>query len=407
MLFREEALRYALERGKGRVVVWHHPAAPWVANGLLLAVAAALLAVAFTPYRHTVVVRGFLEPVDGVRRVFAPAALEVGRVFVTEGQWVERGAPLISLVDERWLPSGRSERQERVQNLERELLQFDRMVHAEALRELSTRQSLRNEGLGLAQEANSLGRANKYEAHRQRLLDEEVTKLRALERRGLLASSDALTQQLAALDGAQRSEVGYARHLALQTALQRNVHSQRAALANWQLRRAELARQRLALARQLQEATAQQDRTVRAAVAGRVAFLNVFQGDRADPGSPMLSIAPAGAVRAVLLLDAITAPKVAPGQQVQLRFAGRSYQKHGFGQARVLNVSATPLLGHELVRLTANRGALYRAVAEVLQLPRGLSADRAGVEFEADVIVEERQVWAWLAGPLIEAMARL
>jgi membrane fusion protein len=167
----------------------------------------------------------------------------------------------------------------------------------------------------------------------------------------------------------------------------------------------------------LEEASAENEakRTVviRAPEDGVVTAVLAGKGHSVSPGSALASLLPADArLQAQLFAPSSAVGFVRPQQQVQLRYQAFPYQKFGHHAGQVLQVSRTPLQATELAGLPlpeAMKGAasaeplyritvtLDRQAVQAYGQPQPLAA---GMQLEADVLIETRRLIEWVLDPL-------
>jgi membrane fusion protein len=139
---------------------------------------------------------------------------------------------------------------------------------------------------------------------------------------------------------------------------------------------------------------------------------------QAEPGQPVTAGARLATVlpRDAVMLAHLYAPSSAigfvhPQQQVQLRYQAFPYQKFGHQRGTVVQVSRTPLSSAELAQLSLPAGAgsqgepLYRiTVALDRQSVQAFGKEQAltaGMQLDADVLLEKRRLIEWIFEPLL------
>ena len=110
---------------------------------------------------------------------------------------------------------------------------------------------------------------------------------------------------------------------------------------------------------------------------------------------------------------------VRANQQVQLRYQAFPYQKFGHHAGQVLQVSRTPLQAAELAGLPlpeAMKGAasaepLYRITVDLdqqaVQAYGQAQPLAAGMQLEADVLLDRRRLIEWVFEPLLSVTGRI
>lgn len=406
-LFRKEVLQRRSERLWGELLLAQPLGIQLMIYGLALLVAGVLLFLALNSYTRKVSVQGQLVPGRGLISVVAPQRGLLQEVLVAPGERVAQGQPLFRL-------------------------QLDHTLGAEGALTTSIDSSLREQQarlrtqLRLQEQALQLlasdgaARAALLHDSRQRLQamlqrEQELERIRrqALERagflhqRGQLAAADLEAVLVQSLQQEQARQDIELQLLQQETRLRELDSQQHAAQvqAQQQLQRLEAELQELEQ-RRLRLA-AEQDTVQRAPVDGRVSAVHLRAGMQVAPDQPVLTLLPGDAVlQAELLLPGSAIGFVAAGQEVSLRLDAFPYQK--FGQQRAwleeLMRSPEPLPPGEQVV------PVYRAIARLerqsVQAFGSAQPLVAGMQFTADVTLDERSLLEWLLEPLFSIGGR-
>ncbi len=406
-LFREEALDYQAASSSqfGETTGLVPP--EWSALTWLMAlfIAALLIFISTVSFARKETVRGKLRFHAAEAKLVATEPGVIGEVFVTEGQMVAEGAPVLSIRTQRFMSDGSVLSEALTETLQRE-----RESLADQLSALEESTRLSSEAAGLTRD-DAIRRIRGLIAQRELIAERlEVSERRreeiiGLREKGLVAEPVynereeavvALRQSLIQIDG----QIGDAR-------------SQRAQ-AETELRQfnASFDRERAILEQRLAQTDAQLGQTVaaaeqvlRATQAGRVAALKARAGEQAEPGSPLAMILPADAeLIAEVYLPSRAAGFVDEGQTVKLMYDAFPYQKFGLARGEITAVSAVALRPDEIGVSTQSQELLYKVEVrlggqDVTAFGKRLPL-QAGMELSADIILEERRVIDWLLEPL-------
>ncbi|MFT3720819.1 HlyD family secretion protein [Pseudorhodoferax sp.] len=411
-MFRPEALRHQQDRLAGEVLL-----APLPGQRLLVAcaAAAALVLVGFGlwgQYTRKEHVSGYLAPTAGLVKVFTPQAGQVARLQVAEGRAVRRGEVLLVVSSERASDDRRDtqaavrrEMAQRRDSLRREL---SKQAEIDALGTAALAQRVR----GLEQQQGEA--RDQVALHMRRIASAE----RGVRRDAMLVSEKFLSE--AALQGRQEALIELQAELASlrrsATALAGDLAAARSELAASSLRRANNAaaieRQISELDQQLTEADVRRSVAVTAPVDGTVTTLLVDAGQQAEPGTPLLSILPAGAeLQAQLLVPTRAVGFVRPGQAVALRYQAFPYQRFGHHLGEVLQVGRSVIQPGEASLPLPVTEPVYRVTvrlpAQQVQAYGEGVALRAGMVFDADVWIDRRRILEWLFDPLYSVAGRV
>lgn len=403
-LFRAEVLLRRQGGDMGEVLQWEAP------NGrAFLLLFLGLLCVltgfaALAPVSRGEMVRGVLSLDAGLSKLHVPVSGTVQQVLVQEGQLVDAGQALLSMVPATYEATGPYAHDFAAQALQQQhaalrsqqsLLQSRQRVDADALEQ--RRQALQ-QALALQQEQHALL------AQRLGLAEQALERSAALLARRLLAPAihaQALEAQVIARQSLLEQGLELNR---LQDALfSLEQQGQQAAMEQ----AAEALQLDIALSQlqvQQRELSQQALVTLRAPVAGRVGTLLVATGMPVDPGRPVLSLLPdSGQLIAQLFVPSRAAGQLRDGQQVQLLYDAFPQSIHGSFPARIASVSAATVDPREylvpfdipepvflvLARLDADETAT--------QLPGTL---RAGMQFSAHVQTGRESLLSRVTAPL-------
>lgn len=413
-LFRAEARESQASSWLGTIVLIRPVSA------VLLTTAAGLIAFAIIAFllwgesNNKARVTGFLTPSAGLAKAHAPQAGVVEARYVSEGDRVAKGTPLLVIADPR-SADGRADLGAQVASSLKERLRslgvqrdLAGAAHDAEYKTLATRRAK------LTSEANRLG--DEIEAMRARVALSEKEEGRAadLEERGFVAPSftdrkrdDSLDQRIR-LSSLERARMAAHREAAATDA------EIAAARARYQSQLASLDGQKAALGQERIERAATYRAVVAAHQAGIVASVMVDRGQSVGQGTPLLTILPDDSkLEAHLFAPSRSVGFVRSGQHVLLRYPAFPSQKFGSHKAHVVAVSRSALPPGELGYAPADgsRETLYRirATLDSQQVvaygkPEPL---QAGMLVEADILLDRRRLIEWIFDPLLSLAGRV
>jgi membrane fusion protein len=185
----------------------------------------------------------------------------------------------------------------------------------------------------------------------------------------------------------------------------------------------EIERDLSLLAQQAAESEAKSRIVVRAPQDGIVTALIAEPGQSVNPSAALASLVPANArLQAQLYAPSSAVGFLRPEQAVLLRYQAYPYQKFGHHAGHVLQVSRTPLLQSELAGLPlpgtvsgaalgSNGEPLYRITvaldAQSVQAYGQAQPLAAGMQLDADVLLERRRLIEWIFEPLLSVAGRV
>lgn len=407
-LFRQEAVEFQRQRQGGEVVLLQ----PLPVSVLFWAIAAAVaLIVAFlllAQYARKETVAGYLSPVAGVVKVFAARGGTIKAVHVEEGQRVEEGQPLLTVVVDQTTAGGANVDAAVLDALTRQKALLAEQIATQERRTASERERLEARIAGFEAEISHLEAQIAVQRERVRLSAGLAATAEGLRSRGLMPEPEyksrleadleqrqnlgALNQQLAARRS-QLTEARYALEL-LPAVMAEKI----------QLLRTE----RLEAEQRIAEIDGRRAYVVRAPAAGRIATLQAGVGRAADPRQPQLSILPNGSIlQAELFVPTRAVGFVRPGQEVRILYDAFPYQRFGTHRGRVVKVAQTILTSADISAPVALREPAYRVIVALDRQDVTASGERrplqADMLLRADIVLDRRPVMGWLLDPLLSA----
>jgi membrane fusion protein len=411
-IFRREAVEHHRQAWVGSIQLVRPLSLTLLTGAVLAALALTLATLAFGEYTRKARVAGVLVPEGGVVRLVPPQTATVLERRADEGQAVRQGDVLFVLSLDRSTLSGDTQAQVQ-QTLAARQRSLDEAAQQQrewlaAQRDTLTRRvaDLRREGVQLAQEA---------ELHQQRLAlaQQSLARLEDLRREQFISSAQVQSRSEEIL-GLKAQAQALARQRA---AHERDVAAAEAELRNLPLlsraREGEIAREIVDVQRQAAETEAQRRVVVRAPHDGVLSAVLAEPGQVVSPAVALASVVPSGRE----LLAHLYAPSsaigfVRPEQPVLLRYQAYPYQKFGHHEGRVLQVSRTPLQAAELNGVAEPAGEpMYRiTVALDRQAVSAYGQDQplaAGMQLEADVLLDRRRLIEWIFEPVLSVTGRI
>lgn len=351
-------------------------------------------------------VPAYTDVAGGLVKLSAIGDARIGRILVGEGASVRKGTILAVLDTDRQDTEGGSERTMLTGKLdvERALL-ADEIVTAR--RETEVMHDLADSKIaGLLKERSSLlaelasgerllGSLSNQSAHINRMAaDGYVSRIQADEKR------DQVTRQEGQVASSRVALSRVERDIDL-TRIERR-------LADTRLANVVESKQRSSgeLDRLTTKTKADAEQVIVAPEAGIVSSAMVSRGQSVLVGQTLFTLAPKGKPMVVrLIVPARAAGTVRPGLAIRLVFRAYPQEKFGDFDARIVQVSETPLLPADLPQIYQATGPAYMAVATLSQPLHGPNGEtltlKAGMLADALVPQERRSAMEWLLEPLL------
>ena len=411
-LFRQEAIDAQREKLLGEVSL-ARPVPLWIFTVVALAFALGLVAFSvWGEYARRERVDGFLALDSGAARLLAPEAGVVAEILAKEGDEVESGQPLIRLSFERGTASGvtsgalvQKEISERIAGLEREQVQARQLgaQQAEILRRKVDdlqRELVQFDAEIKAQQNRLASSRNEFQRAEELYKDKFYSESKLIEFR-----NNVLDQQVK-LEAARRQRAG----------VERELSSAKAELPTVEMKVRtqidQIRRQMSELQQGSVQEEAKRENVIRAPLAGVVTNIAATRGEAVADEAPLAVIVPKGSgLHAQLLVPTRAIGFVQPGQEVVLRYDAFPFQRFGQYRGTVERVSRTVWSPGEKVGPVTVKEPVYRVDVRI-DGQHVTSGDqklalRPGMSVNADILPEKRTVWEWVFEPILSLKERL
>lgn len=410
-LFRQEVQTEQGSRLQGEVSITQLPAFSWLAGLLTVIMLLSLLFLFSAEYKRKETVFGLLQPQQGVNRITLGQSGVVSNVWVSEGQQVKTGQPLLQLS----MPHYGQDDTELSQTLQQEtkamiaslVLQKQQQQerHQIRLAEAQARLTL------LQQQNTELAGQLQTFTERMQLNENLVRQVQQLAGSGYISQLELNRQKDALLALKQQVQSLKGQQLLLQS----QQREQQSLLAQLPL---ELKSQLSLLDQQLSELRNQQTRlqheqtvVYRASVDGVVSGLRYQAGQSVQAGVVAMSIVPAAVeLEAVVYVPTRAVAFIEVGQKARIRFDAFPYERFGVHQATVKAVSQAVLLPSDVPEFALKEPG-YRVILQLesqsVQAYQRELALRPDMTLNADVITGQRNLLHWLFEPVLSLKGQL
>lgn len=403
-LFRQEAIEYRKERLFGEVLLLQPVSFTIITCVLLLIVLIAGSFLFLGTYARKERVRGFLEPDKGIVKIYAPQQGVLSKIHVKEGEHIQQGQILATLLTERTLPSG--------QDVDNKVLEELALLKQKKFKSIEIEKNLfQSEKLKLMQqqddqrhEAQQINKAIELHQQRLELVHSRLEGAQRLAKKGHLSETELQKAQEEWLSlEQQRQEL----LRSLQTK-QSSLHQIRSDLEQLPYKLASrIAELENAITEINQRATEIQGRhqfVIRSPVEGKVTTLSAREGQW-QTNMQMMAIMPKSSqLEAELFVPTRAIGFLEMGQNVRIRFDAFPYQRYGIYQGTVIAITQNILIPQELGLPLESNEPVYRVtVALASQHIQAYGKHlplQAGMSLEADIILEKRSLFDWILDPL-------
>jgi membrane fusion protein len=410
-LFRQEAIDHQRFRIWGEVAIALPNSYALITSFIALSVLATALFIATHNYARKEHAVGFLVATEGIARITPPRDGTITAVHVSEGQHVERGVPLLTVIGAETSDRGENIDDAKLGRLREQRDRLKDQIGLERQKSDSEEQRLQSQIQGTEAEIMALTRQQAIQTDRIEIARKQLMGAVELADKGYLSKVEMRRRQDAHL-AEKQSASALAKELAgkqaglsqLQNALQQLPIATAQRIAQLEGSIAELEVR-------LKEAEGRRGYLLSAPISGRVSALQAWVGKLAEPKMPALSIVPDGNIlEGELLVPARAIGFIAPGQTVQISYDTFPFQQFGFARGTVRTVSHTLLKPDEIVGPVLLREPFYRVgVALERQTMRAYGAELAlepDLQLQADILFDRRTLLAWILDPLLSAWGR-
>jgi len=411
MLFRKEALQSGTQKDLGSVIVVSPPSLRVASACALLFCIVLVLFMTFASYTRREAVTGVLVPEGGLIKVFAPQVGVVQDLLVTEGQQVQAGATLLTLVSDTQNGEAGAN-QDAISRLiaRRNNSLADEMAETRVLHQQEREGKQRRLAM-LEGEQEKVAAQIALTRQRLTLAQGIAERYADLQRQDFVSRDLLQAKQDAVLEVRLRAEELNRSLLALRN----DSAGLRAELAelpfNQTKQLVDLQRRLLESQSNLLESEVKRQVVITAPAAGEVTAMGVVNGARADVSRPLFSLVPQDSpLYAELYVPSRSAGFVRPGHEVMLRYQAYPYQHFGLARGTVASVSRSALPADEIMTVGAasealrEQGPLYRvkvALDRQSLFARGREERlRSGMQLDADIMLENLPLYEWLLEPL-------
>jgi len=382
-LFRKEAIDKQASKHLGDVFL-ASPLSFWAITALIATIMAGLIVFAiFGEYARKERVTGVLSPSEGLVQIYPTRAGNFEKIFVGIGDKVSEGAELIKLRDEIALSEGGGMNKALLSELETEKQNLAAKL-AGVPREIALKQKRLNR--------------QKNEKKMQNLLASEAAsalEVASQENRYLTA-----TQNLSALENARANVYGEITDIDAQLSLLPSEQSQ----AEFDLKN-----QISAIDQKMIRNNADTGSIIRSPISGSVAAVTARKGQQAISGRSALTLLPdGGKLQAELFVPTRAIGFVKPGQSVRLLYDAFPYQKFGFYDGVIIEVSRSVVQQGDIPQAPNLTDPVFVVrvdlTAQSIETGGEIIPLQSGMSLSADLILEDRKIWEWAFDPLLGAI---
>jgi len=414
MLFRKESLDNQLDKLHGDVIVTPKFSVPIIITILIFWICLIAIWLFSANYARKETVLGWLEPADGIHRVFAESSTgTVSEVMVTNGQNVNKDDALFVISNTKTLGDGNYLEQELLQEYQSQKQAItDRMAREKTINTLEIEQlssrinNLQDEILQAEQQLNTLNQVLD-------LVNKRETNYTNLQQPGYVSKDQLMSVKEQKLSVQSDYQALIRNKLNLQHSLSELTYQQSMLPQQHQNEIAQLNQQLSELNQNILQLNGQQKYVVRAKVSGIVSNLQVQKGEAIPQNIPLATISPLNnQLFANLLVPVSSAGFLKQGQNLKIRYDAFPYQKFGLFDGHIQTISSSIMLPNEIMHShIAIQEPVYLIKASVsqssIQAYNQTILLKSGMTLSADIVLDNRNLVEWLLEPIFSVQGRL
>ncbi|MFC0119933.1 HlyD family secretion protein [Pseudoalteromonas xiamenensis] len=403
-LFRKEAIQHQGQKLDGEVTIATHMSFNWI---LALIVAIVVIACSYLflgEYHRKEVVAGYLQPSQGLSKVYPINMGTIDELLVEEGQHVRKGQLLARVRMERLLNTGLDMNVFISEELgkQKQLLEAN-LVNQKQLFSVN-KDKLVSQIASAKLQLEQTRKQHQLLSERELLSKKRVEDVTVLMKQNFVSQTDyqSLTDSLLALQ--QQKQELQSRIFSLEEQVSQLEFENTQLPIQEEEALSQLQSQLANINQQLAQAVAQQSFEVRSLRDGIVSNLQIKPGMVVQPSTPVMTILPANSdLEAVLFVPTRAYGFVQTGQSTRIRYQAFPYQRFGIYEGEIVKVSKSILLPTEATVPVRLQEPVYQVIVKLdSQNAKAYGASvplQAGMLLEADIMVDSRTLFEWLFEP--------
>lgn len=410
-LYRKQALENAGLQSFGGILI-KQPISLSMLTVLLMAISLIILGfLSYGEYARKVTVSGFLEPKDGISRVYAAKSGIIEKILVSEGDIVNKGQPLLWIKVPNLLVDGKEAHKQMLSELYAQIDELVLAIDRENEKYVLDKDWLHKKLASLRKEEKQSATIQALQRSRSKIAARQKRSIAQLKRKNFVSNyqslqieADFINEEKERVQLARRmtqieSEISTAEH---RVNLQPSIHKGILKGLNTEL---SLLNQRIT------EVQTQSEYLINAPVAGRITASNAKVGEPVSAAKPILAILPQPAqLYAWLLIPSRAAGFVNRGQDVRLMFDSFPYQQFGTQVATIISMSQAVVNPRDINGPTLTSEPVFIAKAKLKKETISAFGQEQPLQAEmmltADIIQSKRSILDWMLEPLYTLRGR-
>lgn len=413
-LFRKEVVDEQTNAAEGSFLMTPKPVYSVIAGLLIVWIVAVAVYLNTESYARKASVTGWLEPSHGLFKLYSDTKRgKVLKVLVSEGQLVEKGAPLITISYSNKDALGNTVSTKLLTELEAKQRRTLQSIQRLRILHLAQQQRLNEQRIQAQQTLSALNAIVELSQSQLLLSTKQWEKGKTLFEQGHISRADFEKQTLERLNAEQQLTL-VKKDLSNEQANITALNHELATLPQQQANEmANIENTYSDLTHQIVSHKSSAEETVYAPHSGVISGLQVRTGYTVDSSRPLLTLLPEDAdIQARIAVPVSSAGFIQEGQALHIRYDAFPYQKFGVQSGEIVKISPSLILPGELKDVPISISEpTYLVTAslsanEILAYGNRISL-KAGMTFSADVDLSQRSLLEWLMEPLYSITGKL
>ena len=411
-LFRQEVIDNKKYRLEGAISLVNPPTFKYITLLILLMTIISLVFLSQGSYTRKEKVEGVLQPNTGVTKLAAPQSGIIVDLMVREGQIVKKNQPLLRIISEKHGTEGFELNQSLINQYQFQLGTLQNQLTQQLLQNKLQIAELKNNRINIEKRLEQLSTQFSIFEQRIEINNKIVSQISSLANTGYISELDLKRQNDTLLSLQQQSSSIQSEKLTLENQIEQ-IDNQLAQLPIEQQKMiVQLNTQIADLEVQLAKVKQQRLGELRAPVDGVISGLLVKEGKSVNNNQNLLSILPSdSSMQAVIYVPTTAFGFIEQGQRTRIRYHAFPYEKFGIHEGEVVEISTNVILPTETDTPGIISQPSYRVVVQldndtITAYGKDIAL-RAGMQLDADIVIEERSLLRWLFDPVFSIKGQI
>lgn len=410
-LYLEEAVKAQNERLEGNVLLLRPVGHTLFAGFFLAVIAVLILFVSLGSYTRKATVLGSLKPTEGITKVYADGTGIVSELFVSAGDVVKKGQPIVRLNRDQFMSDMENINEFAVEQLKATIASLDSQLLNLAERYVLEEKQLTLHRDNMSKSIESLRRQMALTQDKYQIKEARFNSMLGLANKDFVAPVEMEQLRSELFDSELQVKQIESTLMDHQHTLE-DINVKLSKIPSQKLFETEQIRQQIAQHRQaLADARANRENIVVASTNGRVATILAEQGNPVSDAMPLLTLVPEWSVmEAEVYVPASAISFVTEGQEVRLQYQAIPVQRYGTFPGTVKSISETTINPGELKGPFRVEQPVYRLIVEIpdqnISIQNQTFPLMPGMIIEIDLLAEKQTILEWLLEPVWDVKER-